>query len=100
LIALSGLASHPFGSWKKHASDSGTMGPPMTFMWLRDQLPFDFPNVRIMIYGYDTKLLKSESFQTIDDIATSFISKLKSVGKAQRSPSLSSSLLIVSVESS
>lgn len=52
-------------------------------MWLRDQLPGDFPNARVMIYGYDTMLLKSESFQTIDDLALSLISQLKSIGKAQ-----------------
>ncbi len=52
-------------------------------MWLRDQLPHDFPDARIMIYGYDTNLLKSESFQTIDDLARSFIARLRSIGKTQ-----------------
>lgn len=51
-------------------------------MWLRDQLPHDFPSIRVMIYGYDTKLLKSESFKTIDDIAISFIDHLRDIGKA------------------
>lgn len=36
-----------------------------------------------MIYGYDTNLLKSESFQTIDDLARSFIARLRSIGKTQ-----------------
>lgn len=52
-------------------------------MWLRDQLPHDFPTIRVLIYGYDTKLLKSESFQTIDDLALSFIEQLKSIGKSR-----------------
>ena len=52
-------------------------------MWLRDQLPLGFPGARIMTYGYDTGLLKSSSFQTIDHIAQFFIAKLKSIGKAQ-----------------
>ena len=52
-------------------------------MWLRDRLAYDFPTLRVMIYGYDTKLLKSESFQTIDDLALFFIAQLKSIGKAQ-----------------
>lgn len=51
-------------------------------MWLRDQLPHDFPTLRIMIYGYDTKLLKSESFQTIDDLATTLITHMRAIGKA------------------
>jgi hypothetical protein len=52
-------------------------------MWLRDQLPIDFPRARIMTYGYDTTLLKSNSFQTIDDLAQFLLAKLKSIGKAQ-----------------
>ncbi|KAI1628570.1 hypothetical protein EDD37DRAFT_13015 [Exophiala viscosa] len=52
-------------------------------MWLRDQLPSDFPNVRVLIYGYDTRLLKSESFQTIEDLAVSLIAQLRGIGKTQ-----------------
>lgn len=36
-IAISGLASHPFGSWKHRESGSD-------FMWLRDRLPQDVPS--------------------------------------------------------
>ncbi|KAK5443369.1 hypothetical protein LTS15_010714 [Exophiala xenobiotica] len=82
LIALSGLASHPFGSWKKQLTDTASQ-QATTFMWLRDQLPDDFPDTRVMIYGYDTKLLKSESFQTIEDLALSFIAQLRNIGKTQ-----------------
>ncbi|KAK5206616.1 hypothetical protein LTR99_005397 [Exophiala xenobiotica] len=84
LIALSGLASHPFGSWKKQITDTASQ-QAKTFMWLRDQLPHDFPDTRVMIYGYDTKLLKSESFQTIHDLAISFIRQLENIGKTQTS---------------
>jgi len=52
-------------------------------MWLRDQLPHDFPNVRVLIYGYDTRLLRSDSFQTIDDLAVSLIAQLRGIGKTQ-----------------
>lgn len=54
-------------------------------MWVRDSLPKDLPNVRSIIYGYDTQLVKSESFQTIDDLALSFIASLKSVGRSSLS---------------
>ncbi|KAI9736325.1 MAG: hypothetical protein M1834_001211 [Cirrosporium novae-zelandiae] len=74
-IAISGLASHPFGSWKHRSKDS-------TFMWLRDQLPRDLPQTRNIIYGYDTQLVMSQSFQTINDLAISFIVKLKSSGRS------------------
>ena len=46
-------------------------------MWLRDGLPQDVPKLRSLIYGYDTKLFKSRSFQDLDDIARSFIASLK-----------------------
>ena len=51
------------------------------FVWLRDRLPKDIPAIRPIIYGYDTQLVKSESVQTIDDLAVSFIARLKSIGR-------------------
>jgi hypothetical protein len=42
-------------------------------MWLRDQLPHDLKQIRSILYGYDTKLLMSESFQTVEDLALSLI---------------------------
>jgi hypothetical protein len=73
-IAISGLASHPFGSWKQRGSNSN-------FMWLRDALPRDITRIRSIIYGYDTSLVMSESFQTVEDIAITFIARLKSIGR-------------------
>lgn len=51
-------------------------------MWLRDRLPQDVPKLRSFIYGYDTKLFKSHSFQDLDDIASSFIESLKEIRRA------------------
>jgi hypothetical protein len=48
-------------------------------MWLRGRLPQDVPGDRSIIYGYDTQLVMSESVQTIDDLALSFIQRLSSV---------------------
>ncbi|KAK1533432.1 hypothetical protein CPAR01_10140 [Colletotrichum paranaense] len=59
VIAMSGLGGHAFGSFKERG------GP---FMWLRDALPSDFPNARILIYGYDTQLVQSRSFQNLSDL--------------------------------
>jgi hypothetical protein len=55
------------------------------FVWLRDRLPKDMPGIRPIIYGYDTQLVQSESVQTIDDLASSFIARLASIGKAYTS---------------
>jgi hypothetical protein len=51
-------------------------------MWLRDKLPGDVSTFRQIIYGYDTSVTGNESFQVIDDLATSFIAKLRSIGRA------------------
>jgi hypothetical protein len=72
-IAISGLASHPFGSWQPKGRDK-------MFMWIRDTLPKDLPGVRPVIYGYDTKLDSSQSFQTIPDLAQALISQLQTYG--------------------
>ncbi|CAG9974761.1 unnamed protein product [Clonostachys byssicola] len=73
-IVISGLASHPMGSWQPRG-DKG-------FMWIRDALPSRFPGVRFIIYGYDTALSGSKSFQVVPDIAGSLISELKANGWA------------------
>lgn len=78
-VAISGLASHPFGSWKYRE-------PGSDFMWLRDRLPKDVPQLRSLIYGYDTKLIKSHSFQDLDDIAWSFIASLKEIRRSLPPP--------------
>jgi hypothetical protein len=51
-------------------------------MWLRDRLPHDIKQVRSIIYGYDTHLVQSQSFQEIEDIAITFIAQLKSIGRS------------------
>ncbi|KAH9906736.1 hypothetical protein F4778DRAFT_593886 [Xylariomycetidae sp. FL2044] len=70
-IATSG--SHPFGSWQPG-------GPDKTYMWLRDAIPRIIPNARVVIYGYDSVLAKSNSFQRIQDLVSAFIHHLKASG--------------------
>ncbi|KAM0511390.1 hypothetical protein ACHAPE_009905 [Trichoderma viride] len=72
-IAISGLGSHPFGSWQPHGADK-------SFMWIRDELPRSVPGVRAVLYGYDSRLISSNSFQSISGIARGLILDLKSGG--------------------
>ncbi|KAH6608207.1 hypothetical protein Trco_004520, partial [Trichoderma cornu-damae] len=72
-IVISGLASHPMGSWQPHGNDK-------SFMWIRDELPELAPRVRFILYGYDTKLVGSKSFQRVADLANSLIHELKMGG--------------------
>lgn len=53
LVAISGLGGHAFGSFKERDG---------SHMWLADALPKHLPGVRILIYGYDTKLEANNSF--------------------------------------
>ncbi|KAI0155141.1 hypothetical protein GGR57DRAFT_88992 [Xylariaceae sp. FL1272] len=73
VIAISGLASHPFGSWQFKSGNRN-------FMWIRDALPRAMPEIRAILYGYDSRLLGSKSFQSIEDLATSFINHIKANG--------------------
>jgi hypothetical protein len=68
IIALSGLGGHAFGSFKERKGNH---------MWLRDDLPNDFPHARILIYGYDTTLEDSQSIQDLEAIAGTFRTALK-----------------------
>ncbi|KAF8535803.1 hypothetical protein BDD12DRAFT_750655 [Trichophaea hybrida] len=42
-------------------------------MWLRDMLPGDIRNIRVLIYGYDSVLPNSKSTASIKTFATSFL---------------------------
>ncbi|KAK1977851.1 hypothetical protein LZ30DRAFT_243022 [Colletotrichum cereale] len=67
VVAVPGLASHAIGSWKSTSSSD---------VWLRDYIPRDIPNVRVLLYGYDTSLLKSESRKSIEDMGRFFLEAL------------------------
>ncbi|OCK74812.1 hypothetical protein K432DRAFT_309928 [Lepidopterella palustris CBS 459.81] len=73
-IAVSGLSSHPFGSWKERG------GP---FMWLRDALARNPQGARVLLYGYDTGLVHSESFQDIDDIGNNLSFGIRQIRSPQ-----------------
>lgn len=77
-FVISGLGSHPFGSWQAHGKDK-------SFMWIRDELPHFLPGVRFLTYGYDTTLLQSESFQTISHLSNSLNDILRASGCSEPS---------------
>lgn len=49
-------------------------------MWIRDELPHRLPGVRFLVYGYDTALAGSTSFQIIPDLAISLVQAMKAAG--------------------
>lgn len=54
-------------------------------MWIRDELPHLLPSTRFLIYGYDTTLLGSDSFQTISHLGISLNQELAASGYAEPS---------------
>ncbi|KAI1453636.1 hypothetical protein F4805DRAFT_469921 [Annulohypoxylon moriforme] len=76
-VAISGLSSHPFGSWQPKGSDK-------KFMWIRDCLPRKLPLVRVILYGQDSRLEKSGSFQQLDDMARDLLQSIRQLDKAKR----------------
>ena len=48
-------------------------------MWLRDGLPQDLAGARVLSYGYDSKLIQSETFQVVDNIARSFLVTMRNI---------------------
>ncbi|GFF70323.1 ankyrin-1 [Aspergillus lentulus] len=76
VIAISGLGGHAFGSFKERGG---------SFMWLRDALPLDFPNARILIYGYDSRLVRSSSFQNLTDLGRALQIDMNSIRESSQS---------------
>lgn len=66
IIAVTGLAAHAFGSWAHSAQN----------MWLRDYLPRDISNARVLIYGYPSQLHGNTSRSILSDYSTNMIHRL------------------------
>ncbi|CAG2011585.1 unnamed protein product [Fusarium graminearum] len=71
VVAVPGLASHPVGSW--------TLSDGSGDFWLRDFLPHDLPNARVLIYGYDSKLDNSRSTDNIETMGNALLQSLKAL---------------------
>lgn len=73
VVAVTGLAGHAFGSWAHDREHN----------WLRDYLPKDMPQLRVMTYGYDSQLVAEESSrQELEMHAQDFASRLEGVWEA------------------
>lgn len=68
VVAVTGLAGHAFGSWSHDR----------THNWLRDYLPKDMPELRVMTWGYQSKL-EGESRQDLETHARDFAGKLRAL---------------------
>lgn len=53
-------------------------------MWLRDSLPRDLPGMRILLYGYETQLHGSRSFQDLEALAAALRVDLEAIRNISR----------------
>lgn len=74
LVAISGLGGHAFGSFKSRGGEH---------MWLCDDLPLDLPGVRVLIYGHDSKLENSTSFQGLEALSSALMRSLRGIRRQQ-----------------
>jgi hypothetical protein len=81
LIAVCGLNGHAFGSFKQR--DGG-------YMWLRDGIPQEqtLKSVRVITYGYESKMAGSHSFQGLEAIASTFKNRIKGLRRRSVRPDL------------
>ncbi|KAI1120139.1 hypothetical protein F5Y10DRAFT_273364 [Nemania abortiva] len=70
LIVVPGLSSHPYGSFKSPINAAEN--------WLRDYLPEDLPDVRILVYGYDSDLRNRKGKQSISDLSKNLLQAIHS----------------------
>ncbi|KAI9460337.1 hypothetical protein F5148DRAFT_259058 [Russula earlei] len=73
IIAIHGLDGHAFNSWTANG-----------VMWLRDLLPEQVPDARVLLYGYNANLVKDASRSRIKEHARLFIRSLKGLEGIQK----------------
>lgn len=66
IVAVHGLQGDAYKTWEH---DNGSL-------WLRDFLPADIPNARIMTFGYDSTVAFSKSVAKIEDKALDLLNHL------------------------
>ncbi|CAG8712014.1 16380_t:CDS:2, partial [Acaulospora colombiana] len=86
VVAVTGLAGHPYGSWKSHQSHR---------MWLQDFLPRDLSGVRIMTFGYDSRIEANKGTSRMLDYARFFVDQLY-IARSSKSVWLIRILLMIS----
>ena len=67
VVAVHGLCGDPYDTWTDEATKK---------LWLRDFLPSQVPNTRIMSFGYDSLVAFSKSEIEISDVAADLLNRL------------------------
>ncbi|KAJ7353680.1 hypothetical protein DFH08DRAFT_692107 [Mycena albidolilacea] len=72
IVALHGLNGHAFRSWE-YRNPSGKE----SFMWLRDYLPEQVPEARVMTYGYNANMYSDISTGRLRMFTKTFLQELR-----------------------
>ncbi|KAI5922299.1 hypothetical protein F4810DRAFT_711663 [Camillea tinctor] len=75
IIAVPGLNSHPFGSWK-------TKSPGHDDVWLRDYIPRDLPQARVLLYGYNSPLKTNNKLLSIMSLGETLTENINAFRRA------------------
>ncbi|KAI1950901.1 hypothetical protein LOZ57_001449 [Ophidiomyces ophidiicola] len=75
LVAIHGLNGDAFKTWTHKQSK---------IMWLRDLLPKELPNVRIMTFGYNSKFYNITGHQDLLNISMKLLSELVDVRSTEK----------------
>ncbi|CAG9985295.1 unnamed protein product, partial [Clonostachys byssicola] len=81
IIAVHGLGSHAVGGFKSKGTNH---------VWLRDSLPHDIPNSRILLYGYDSSVMNKDHRISISGLGKTFLSSYKTFRKDTKALCLAS----------
>ena len=68
IVAIHGLGGHPFKTWA--AGDR---------MWLKDFLPKEIPEARILTYGYNSGVAFNKSASDISDFSRDLLERLLAI---------------------
>ncbi|KAK8859532.1 Protein SERAC1 [Apiospora arundinis] len=63
-------------AWSGKPCDRLVEIPRRNDLWLRDWLSDDIPKIRVLLYGYDAKLLKSNARSPVEDLGRRFLESL------------------------
>ncbi|KAI5789508.1 hypothetical protein FPQ18DRAFT_261384, partial [Pyronema domesticum] len=69
IVAITGLSAHAFGSWK--SPDQAHV------MWLRDFLPVDLADSRVLTWGYHSSINNDQSTTPIAAISRDFLQDIQ-----------------------
>ena len=79
LVAVHGLNGHAFGTWTHKQNN---------IMWLRDILPHNLPNIRIMTYGYNACYFNFTGDHNLRSIAQKLLGELVDLRKTDKASTL------------